>query len=174
MTIEGFDSLMRKLSKLENSKQVLMKGMQQAVDKVQGDAKELAAVNTGQLRNTILTSIEETKDTITGKIYSNLPQAVYTEFGTGPAGRDAPKDLPPDIASEIQYKNEGWWIHESQIDAAVAEKYHFFKLETEDGIFYRTNGQKPQPFMYPAIKQNTEYITEALAASIRMELKKKG
>lgn len=173
MSLEGFESLMKKLNRLSNSKAAVKKGVELATKKVQGDAKELAPVNDGQLRNTIYIKVEEKENEIVGTVYSNVPQAVYTEFGTGPVGRDAPKDLPPEIAEQLQYKNDMWWIHESQIDPDIAEKYHFIRIEINDGIFYGTYGQEPQPWLYPALKQNQESIKETIASSIRMEIKKK-
>lgn len=174
MSLEGFESLMKKLSKLENSKEVLKKGMGLAVKKVQGDAKDLAPVDQGQLRNSIYTKVEEKDDEVTGIVYTNVEYAPYVEFGTGPKGMAAPKDLPPEIESQLVYRNDMWWIHESQIDKRVAEKYKFIKIETEQGIFYGTYGQKPQPFMYPALKQNQEVILKYLADEIKLEIKKKG
>lgn len=172
MSLEGFESLMKKLDRLSNPKKAVKRGMQASTKKVQGDAKDLAAVNEGQLQNAIYENVEETDSEIIGSVYSNLPQAVYTEFGSGPKGMAAPKDLPPEIEGKLQYRNDMWWIHESQIDASVAEKYHFIKIETDEGVFYGTYGQEPQPFMYPALKQNQETIKKYLADVIRLEIKK--
>lgn len=172
MGIEGLDSLINKLNRLANSREVLKKSMETVVKKVQGDAKELAPVDQGQLRNTIYTKVEENSKEITGIVYTPTKYAAYVEFGTGPVGRDSPKDLPQGV--DIQYRNDMWWIHESQIDPATAAKYHFIRIETEKGVFYGTRGQAPQPFMYPALKQNKETILEMMAADIRMEFKKKG
>lgn len=174
MSLEGFESLMKKLDRLSNPKEAVKKGMGLAVKKVQGDAKDLAAVNTGQLHNSIYENVEEKSKEVVGKVFSNVPQAVYTEFGTGPKGMAAPKDLPPEIASKLHYRNDMWWIHESQINPATAEEYHFIKYETDEGIFYGTYGQEPQPFMYPALKQNQETIKKYIADSIRLDIKKKG
>lgn len=174
MSLEGFESLMKKLSKLENSKEVLKKGMGLAVKKVQSDAKDLAPVDQSQLRNSIYTKVEEKDNEVTGIVYTNVEHAPYVEFGTGPKGMAASKDLPPEIESQLVYKNDMWWIHESQIDPRIAEKYKFIKIETEQGVFYGTHGQEPQPFMYPALKQNQEVILKYLADEIRLEIKKKG
>lgn len=170
MTIEGLDSLLDKLSKLENSKEAIKKGVGKAAKKVQGDAKDLAPVGTtGQLRDSIFTRVEEKDGEIAGIVYSNLPHAVYTEFGTGPVGEESPKDLPPEIASEIKYTQDMWWIHETQIDPELARSYGFIEIDTPNGIFFGTYGRKPAPYMYPALKQNQEMIKEILKASLKME-----
>lgn len=173
MSLEGFESLMKKLNKLGNSKETVKRGMDLAVKKVQGDAKDLAPVDQGQLRNSIHIKVEEKGSEIIGTISTNQKQGVFVEFGTGPKGMAAPKDLPPEIASQLHYRNDMWWIHESQIDPRVAEKYHFIRFETDEGVFYGTYGQEPQPFMYPALKQNQEVIKKYLADEIRLDIKKK-
>ncbi|OZV10789.1 hypothetical protein CIW83_18400 [Tissierella sp. P1] len=174
MSLEGFESLIKKLNRIADPKEALKKGVSLSTKKVQGDAKELAAVNEGQLQNSIYENVEEKPTEIIGSVYTNVPQAVYTEFGTGPKGMAAPKDLPPEIANQLHYRNDMWWIHESQIDSAIAEKYHFIKFETAEGVFYGTYGQEPQPFMYPALKQNQEIIKKHIADEIRLDIKKKG
>lgn len=171
MTIEGLDSLLKKLNNLStNANEVVKKGVENATKKVQGDAKDLAPVNYGQLRNGIVTDVKEEGGEVIGEVSATAEHSAYVEFGTGPVGRDSPKDLPPGI--EPQYREGMWWIHESQIDPAIAERYHFIKIETKDGVFYGTYGQAAQPFLYPAMKQNEEYIKESIAASVRMEIKK--
>jgi HK97 gp10 family phage protein len=172
-TIKGVGSLVKKLNALGgDSKQALSVGISQAVKKIQGDAKELCPGDTGQLRNSIYTSTEEQAEAVIGRVYTNNEHAAYVEFGTGPVGRMSPKDLPPEIASRIQYRADGWWIHESQIDAKTAEKYHFFRIETPQGVFYKTEGQPAQPYLYPAIKQNRENVKKIVADHMRNAIEK--
>lgn len=64
-----------------------------------------------------------------------------------------------------------WWIHESQIDKGLAEKYHWFYIDTKDGRFYQCIGQPARPFMYPALKNNEEKITRLIANDIKEQLK---
>lgn len=173
MTVQGLDSLLKKFNNLgSNSNQTVKRGVAQGTKKVQGDAKDLASVNYGELRQKIEEEVREEGNEIIGEVAAKAGHSAYVEFGTGPVGRASPKDLPPDIAGQIQYKEGGWWIHESQIDPDIAEKYGFIRIETEDGVFYGTYGQPAQPFMYPAMKQNEDYIKETIAASIRMEIRK--
>lgn len=173
MKIEGLDGLLSKLNNLGgNANETVKKGVERAAKKVQGDAKDLAPVNYGELRQKIEEEVKEEGNEVIGEIAAKAGHSAYVEFGTGPVGGVSPKDLPPDIAGQIQYKEGGWWIHESQIDPDIAEKYGFIKIETKDGIFYGTYGQPAQPYLYPAMKQNEDYIKEAIAASIRMDIRK--
>lgn len=169
-TINGLDKLLKKLDALGgNSKKALKTGILQASKKVQGDAKELCISDNGQLRNSIDASVEEKGGDVVGKVSTNVEYAPYVEFGTGPVGRASPKDIPPGV--DIQYRVDGWWIHESQIDAKIADKYHFFRIETPQGVFYKTEGQPAQPFLYPSFKQNEETIKEIIADQLKKEIK---
>lgn len=170
--IKGLDGLMRKLDALGgNTREAVKAGMLQGVKQVQGDAKLLCPVDDGRLRNSILGEVREENDKIVGVISTNVEYAPYVEFGTGPVGR-ATADLPPDLAGKIQYRADGWWIHESQIDQAVAEKYRFRRMETANGVFYYTRGQPAQPFLYPAIRQNENLVQERIAEQLKAEIER--
>ncbi len=171
--IEGLDSLLKKLNNLStNANEVVKKGVINATKKVQGDAKDLAPVNDGQLRNEITVGVKGKGNEVIGKVAATAEHSAYVEFGTGQVGRASPKAMPHGI--NLQYRDGMWWIHESQISQDVAEKYRFIKIETEDGIFYGTYGQAAQPYMYPAMKQNEEYIKEVIKGEVRFEIKKVG
>ncbi len=169
--LRGLNSLVRKLNALGGDSSVALKrGIAQAVKQVQGDAKDLCPVNDGQLRNSIQGEVDEKGSSVIGRVSTNLRHAPYVEFGTGPVGQASPKDLPAEVAGKLQYRQDGWWIHESQIDAETAEKYHFFKLETKSGRFYFTNGQPAQPFLYPALKQNKDFVRKQVISSLQKEI----
>lgn len=171
--MQGLDRLLKKLDSLGgNSHQALKTGVYKAAKLVQGDAKDLCAVSDGELRNSIGAKVYEQEEKIIGAVFTNKEHAPYVEFGTGPAGRGSPKDLPPKIAGQIQYRQDAWWIHESQIDAETAEKYHFFRIETPEGVFYKTDGQPAQPFLYPALKQNEAAVKAVIKEHIQKEIKK--
>ena len=173
MSIQGLDNLLKKLDNLEdNANKAVTRGVVKATEKVQGDAKDLAPVNYGELRQKIISEVKQEGSTIIGIVKSTAGHNMYVEFGTGPVGKASPKDLPPGV--NIQYKEDMWWIHESQIDPTVAEKYRFIKIETDQGIFYGTYGQPAQPHMYPAMKQNEEYIKKTIKDEVKMEIKKVG
>ncbi|MCL6456919.1 MAG: HK97 gp10 family phage protein [Gorillibacterium sp.] len=174
--MKNLDRLIRKLDSLGgNVQHELRIGTLQATKLVQGDAKDLASTDQGRLRNSIQAEVKELDaETIQGRISTNVEHAAYVEFGTGPVGQANNGDLPPDIRSKITYKQDGWWIHESQIDAATAEKYHFFKIETDSGVFYYTRGMPAKPFMYPAIKGRRKDVPKIIALRLKQAIHKLG
>jgi HK97 gp10 family phage protein len=173
MSVQGLDRLLKKLNNLGgDANKAVKRGVTEATNKIQGDAKDLAPVNDGQLRNGIIAEVKEEGNEVIGKVSATAEHSAYVEFGTGPVGRASPKDLPQGI--NPKYVEGMWWIHESQIKPDVAEKYHFIKIETEQGVFYGTHGQKPHPYMYPAMKQNEKYIKEVIKGEVRMKIKKVG
>jgi len=140
MSIQGLDSLLRKLDQLGgNSKQALKKGVGKATKQVQGDAKELCPVDTGSLRNSIQSSVEEKSGSVIGKVGTNMEYAMYVEFGTGQGG----------INADIEAKKE--------ID-----------------LFYREDwtGMAPQPYLYPALKQNEERVKKIVKDELIQEIRK--
>lgn len=140
MSIQGYDSLMKKLDSLgKNSSKVITKALGKATKKVQGDAKDLTPVDTGNLRNKIYTRIHEKEGTITGEVYTNVEYAPYVEFGTGQRGKES--DIGSKKEFDISYRED--WA-----------------------------GMVAQPYMYPAMKQNEEYIKETIKGAIKMEIKK--
>lgn len=53
-------------------------------------AKALCPVDTGDLRDSITTEIDESGKTIIGRVGPHMPYDVYVEFGTGIAGAASP------------------------------------------------------------------------------------
>lgn len=176
MTVRNMSRLIRKLGALGgNVEQALITGIDKGAKRVQGTAKGLAPVNDGELRNKIFTDPAEKKSngSIEARIFATAPHAPYAEFGTGPEGAASSKGgLPASIVSKLSYRNDGWWIHESQIDSDVAEKYHFRRIETDDGIFYFTNGQPAQPFLFPAAEQEGKKVLNGIAYQLQKDIKK--
>ncbi|WFA10334.1 HK97-gp10 family putative phage morphogenesis protein [Tissierella sp. Yu-01] len=142
MSLEGFDILIKKLDRIgKDSPKAVAKAVKEATKKVQGDAKDLAPVDKGQLRNSIQGTVQEKDGEIVGIVSTNLEYAPYVEFGTGQRGEGSPS--PPKYGGDLSYR-EDW------------------------------SGMAAQPYMYPALRQNEEYIKETIAASIKMEIQKKG
>lgn len=116
---------------------------------VQGLAKKMAKANSGELRQSILTRTKKRTNGAIAEVYSNLKHAVFNEFGTGPEGRDNHAGISPNV--KVSYRSTAWWINGDDISEQVANKYHFPRSMSANGtVFYRTDGQKAQPFMYPA------------------------
>lgn len=171
-SIEGMDRLVKKLASLGgNIDKTMVTAVAQATKYVQAQAKLNAPVNDGYLRNSIHTDVEVRDDLIIGRVFTNLEYAPYVEFGTGPIGMSSDKgNIPSKVLEQLHYRQDGWWIHESQIDAATAEKYHFFKMETNQGVFYYTEGQPAQPFLYPALARSQKKIGTIVRAYLRKEI----
>lgn len=174
MTLKGVDKLLARLRELEvNTDEALKKGMTRATAQIQAQAKLLAPVDKGGLRNRIFKQVNATDSGFEGMVFTNVEYANYVEFGTGPVGQASPKtDLPPEIASRLVYRQTGWWIHESQMDEAIALKYKFKRIETKKGVFYFTRGQRAQPFMYPALALVKPLLPKIIGDSLRRAIRK--
>ena len=73
---------------------------------------------------------------------------------------------------DLRYRQTPWMIPVDKIDKAQAEKYHFIPIKKDGEVIgYLTRGQAPQPYLYPAMKNNEEHIVERLKSAVRMESK---
>lgn len=167
MSVEGLDELEVKLDQLADID--LKKAVSDAVQTVRSAAAMNVHVDTGELRQSIYADVEVSGDTATGTCWTNKPYAVYLEFGTGPKGQESHAGISPKITPA--YTQNSWWIHESQVDRRVAEKYHWFHIDTPDGRFYQCTGQPAYPFMYPALKDNQNQILEGMKAEFSAAIK---
>lgn len=114
----------------------------------------------GELAQSITTDVKENEAEIfTGKEY-----AAYVEFGTGPKGAANHEGISPEVSPA--YSPQGWWIHESMIPPGTAERYGWIKVQTKDGVFYKTEGSAAHPYLYPALKDNEEAIVELIKKEI--------
>lgn len=94
-SIEGLDELLANLSGLGgNAKESCRKGLERGAKKIQKNAKYLAPVKTGHLRNSIKTESQTTQDGAEAQVFSNLEYAPYVEFGTGQRGSESNIDRP--------------------------------------------------------------------------------
>lgn len=148
--IQGLDAMIRQFNAM--GKGAAEQAVRETTKKAQVQAKLLAPVGgsggAGELRESIHTKFLNSGDIFEGIVYTNKEYAPYVEFGTGPIGQKNKPQLP--VGLSISYRQDAWWIHESQIDEEVANCYHFFRIETPAGVFYRCGGQAAQPFMVPA------------------------
>lgn len=90
----------------------------------------------GMLQDSITSGISA--DGLTGTVYSPLEYAPYVEYGTGlfATGTGGGRtDVP--------------WVYQDE----------------KTGEFIATSGQKPQPFMRPALDENREKIIEILGGA---------
>lgn len=169
--VDGIESLLAKMDRLGMSvEEGLSKAIGKQAKKVQATAKLLCSVNQGELRNSIKTSVETEAGRVVGTVYTNKKYAAYVEFGTGPVGEQNHAGISPEVTPA--YSQNPWWIHESMIDRKDTEQYHFFKIETENGIFYQTHGQPAQPFLYPALKSNEKNIQRGIEEELQKQIRK--
>lgn len=94
-SIDGLDELLANLSGLGgNAKESCRKGLERAAKKIQKNAKYLAPVNTGQLRNSIKIKSQTTQEGAEAQVFTNVEHAPFVEFGTGQRGAESSIDRP--------------------------------------------------------------------------------
>ena len=108
------------------------RAMQKACLFVEGEAKKKAPSNNGELRRSIASKVEHDGSDIIGIVYTALEYAPYVEFGTGL------------FAEEEGRKDVPW---------------HY---QDDKGEWHSTKGQKPQPFLRPALNENRTKILKIL------------
>ena len=136
--IEGLVEIVETLNKLENTESIV-KGIELGCAAVERDAKKKAPKNTGELKRSITSKVENEGRQVVGKVFTPLEYAPYVEYGTGLfAEKGGRKDVP----------------------------WHYMD---EKGEWHSTNGQRPQPFMRPALQENRERILEYITAGVQFK-----
>lgn len=87
-------------------KESARKGLERGAKKIQKNAKLLAPVKTGHLRNSIKTKSEVTPDGAEAQVYTNLEYAPYVEFGTGERGRESNIERPSGVSYKADWKGQ--------------------------------------------------------------------
>jgi HK97 gp10 family phage protein len=174
MPVENIDRLIKKLSRIDSQtrEKILSKAVEKGAKRVQRSAKLLCPVNHSELRNSIKTTVEKQGNTVIGTVYTNKEYASYVEFGTGAEGEAKKNFFPPEISSQLVYSSEGWFIPGDKIEEADAERYHFRAYRDSSGNvkYYYTEGQAPQPFMFPAFEMNKAKVRNDVLNSIKKQL----
>lgn len=171
--MSGWDRLIEKLSLLPSRTQAEIKkvAMGTATKKVQATAKRKAPGFQGDLRKSIKTIVKLEGDSIVGTIYSNSDHATYVEFGTGPEGALNHAGISPNV--NVSYRTEPWWIPGSLLSDDAVSRYNWLIQKLPDGEhLYWTDGQKAQPFMYPALKENEDKLPIIFKRSVMEELRR--
>lgn len=123
---EGLNNVLDGVESLANPN--LKYKMGQACAIVERAAKQKAPKDTGALRRSITSKIEEVDGVVTGIVYTPLEYAPYVEFGTGLFAEDGGRrDVP-------------------------------WNYQDDEGNWHSTSGQRPQPYLRPALKENRETI----------------
>ena len=162
----GADSLIAKCRKLA-SKQVGDDIVRRAVlnackNVVQAEAKLRAPANEGELRNSIKVRVKMEGDRAIGEVFTNSDHGACVELGTGPKGQANHSGISPDV--NVSYRSSPWYVHEDQINVGP---YHFQKM----GEFYKMYGQPAQPYLYPALKDNLERVSNNISNYVNRKLK---
>ena len=170
--IQGLDSLINKLDNLDRIK--IADTVMRQIKLVQAEAKLNTPVKArgggGELRDSIVTSVEDYGGGVRGIAKTNKRYAAYVELGTGPKGEADHDGISPKV--NPSYSQHGWGISADQIDAADAEMYHMSKRSYNGKEYYMTNGQAAHPFMYPAIKNNEKQIIKNVRKDFQGKIKK--
>lgn len=162
----GADSLIAKCRKLA-SKQVGDDIVRRAVlnackNVVQAEAKLRAPANEGELRNSIRVRARIEGSRVIGEVFTNSVHGAYVELGTGPKGLANHSGISPEVS--VSYRSSPWYVHEDQINVGP---YHFAKR----GEFYKIYGQPAQPYLYPALKDNQERVSNNISKYVSRKIK---
>lgn len=106
--------------------------MEQVCALVERDAKQNAPKDTGALARSIQSKVENNNNSIQGVVFTPLEYGAYVEFGTG-------------LFAESGGRTDVPWSYQD-----------------DEGNWHTTKGQKPQPYMRPAIDNNREKIVKMI------------
>lgn len=134
--IKGIDGIVGRFEKMADTSQ-LEAAMGKCCALVERSAKQKAPKDEGTLRNSIQSEVMNDEGNIVGVVFTPLEYAPYVEFGTGL------------FAEEGNGRKTGWAYEDE---------------ETGETIW--TRGQRPQPYLRPALNENRSKIIEILGGSI--------
>jgi HK97 gp10 family phage protein len=138
------------LNNLEYLGDAVEKALRRELLGIAGAAKKLAP---GKTLRRITTKVEREPDgSLLGTVGTNVAYAAYVEFGTGPVGAAAAKNLPPGVS--VSYRADGWTYR-----------------DPKTGKFFHTNGQPPNPFLYPAWAANRDRLRKNVANAVRSAIR---
>ena len=129
--MEGLDEVLESINSIDDLVK-LNSALGTACALVERSAKQKAPKDTGALRRSITSKVEDGK----GIIYTPLEYAPYVEYGTG-------------LFAESGGRQDVPWTYQD-----------------DKGEWHSTSGQKPQPFMRPALLENREKILRILKEAL--------
>lgn len=129
--VQGLDNLLESLDELTDPEK-LNQALGRACALVERSAKQKAPKDTGELRRSISSKVENG----VGIVFTPLEYAPYVEYGTG-------------LFAESGGRSEVPWSYQD-----------------DSGEWHSTSGQKPQPFMRPALDENREQIKRIIKEGI--------
>lgn len=132
MSVE-IDGLDSLVAKLNGIDERLQSKMLKAAKFVEDEAREKAPKRTGNLKGSIESKVERTGSEIVATVYTPVEYAPYQEYGTGL------------FAVNGDGRKTGW-AYEDEL--------------TGERIF--TRGNRPHPFLAPALRENKDVILQFL------------
>jgi HK97 gp10 family phage protein len=135
--IQGLENILQRIDNIADTGKITAV-MGKCCALVERTAKQTAHSfrDTGTLTNSIQSEVKNDGFNVLGVIYSPLEYAPYVEYGTGLFAEENGRKTP--------------WTYEDE--------------ETGERIF--TRGQKPHPYLRPALFENKEKITQMLGEII--------
>jgi HK97 gp10 family phage protein len=136
--IQGLESIMQRIEDIAD-KDKIKAAMGKCCALVERTAKQTANSfrDTGTLTNSIQSEVQDDGEDVKGVVFSPLEYAPYVEYGTGLFAEENGRKTP--------------WLYEDE--------------KTGETIF--TRGQRPHPYLRPALFENREKITKLLEESVR-------
>ena len=134
--VKGLNQVFKKLDETVGEEKVI-NNMEKACAVVERAAKENAPKDTGELRRSISSRVDNIDGDIVGIVFSPLEYAPYVEYGTG-----------------LFAENGG------RVDVP-------WNYQDDKGEWHSTSGQKPQPFLRPALEDNREQIISILREVVK-------
>ena len=133
---ENLDGVLEAIGKCASSTE-LTQVLGKACALVERSAKMNAPKGIGELSRSITSKVEIKDEEVVGVVFTPLEYAPYVEFGTGL------------FAEEGNGRKDVPWCYKD-----------------DKGEWHTTSGQKPQPFMRPALNDNREQIMKMLKEGI--------
>ena len=158
--IDGLEEIIKRIETMDDIRNI-EKALISSCAIVERTAKQKAPKGEGELRRSIVSEVNG----LTGKVFTPLYYAPYVEYGTGifAEGGKGRQEVP--------------WVYvegNGSADRATSKKVYTEK-EAEQTVAYlrskglpafKTEGEKPVPFLRPALNENREEILKRLKESI--------
>ncbi len=114
----------------EVTRRATAEAINRSLVRYQATAKQLAPVDTGQLRGSILIKpASASGNTIQGSVGTGLKHAIFMEQGTGIYG-PAKRPIRPKRARMLAWKKNGQWHFAKEVRGARARRFMQGSLET--------------------------------------------
>ena len=156
MSIEfkGLDEVLDSLDSIADTSNVEA-ALGKACAVVERAAKQKAPKGNGDLRRSITSKVEG----LTGEVYTPLEYAPYVEYGTGIYAEDGKgRQNVPWVYVEGSTRKSTSSKTYTEEEAAAAVEY----LRSKGLEAYMTYGREPEPYMRPALYENTEQVKQIL------------